>query len=107
MRYELTGPAQYIVLALAIPAIYFGLNAISRWLSWQADRWEDDGVIRGAGFAKIWKEDSPKKFSAFVGFYRFHAIFWWVLARAVPGILVLVLAVALLASAFHAVLTRS
>ena len=106
MRYELTGPAQFVVIALLIPAVYFGLNAVSRWASTQADRWDREGVVRGPAF-KFWRESSPKNFSAFVGFYRLHAIFWRALAKIVPTILALFLAGTLLASAFNAVLTRS
>ena len=97
---------QYLLTALAIPAIYFGFNAISRWLSAQANRWDNDGVVRGPGY-KLWREHSPRNFATFVGMYRFSAEVWWLFARVISGILVIVLVASILASAFHAALTRT
>lgn len=105
MRYELTGIAELIGLTVAIPLIYFGLGTVSRWMSLQADRWDDDGVIRG--FPKLWKDESPKRFAAILSYYRFNAIFWWAVARFLPVLLGLVIFVKILIIAFNSVLTRS
>jgi hypothetical protein len=69
------------LIGLAMIGFGFVMYRSADWIgsfhSNLADRWERDGVIRplGGPFGKIWKKDSPRRFSFRIDLQRGSAVF--------------------------------
>jgi hypothetical protein len=70
-----------LLIGVALIAFGFLVYRCADWVgrlhSSQADRWERDGVIRplGGPFGKVWKKDSPRRFSFRVNSQRASGAF--------------------------------
>jgi hypothetical protein len=56
--------------------VYLSVDWFGRLSSYQADKWQRDGVIRRGGLSrKVWREDEPEKFEARIEGMRFLAAY--------------------------------